>query len=66
MILFRFNLGLTIVLGSFVCDVLSVGEAVEVEISRIPNADAIADGQGTTAAATTEVSGIVTPIHYII
>ena len=44
MILFRFNLGLTTVLVSFVCDVLSVGEAVEVEISRIPNADVIADG----------------------
>ncbi len=40
MILFRFNLGL---LGSFVCDVLSVGEAVEIEGSRILNADAIAD-----------------------
>jgi hypothetical protein len=44
MTLFRFNLGLAIVFGSFVCDVLSVGEAVEVEGSRIFNADAIADG----------------------
>lgn len=48
MILFRFNLGL---LGSF-GDVPSVGEAVEIEGSRILNisifnADAIADGWGT-------------------
>lgn len=36
MILFRFNLGLAIVFGSFACDVLSVGEAVEGVGSRIP------------------------------
>ena len=41
MILFRFNLGLTIVLF---CDVLSAGEAVEVEGSRILRADVNADG----------------------
>ena len=35
MILFRFNFGLTIVFGSFGCDVLSVGEAEEMEGSRI-------------------------------
>lgn len=37
MTLFRFNFGLTTVLGSFVCDALSVGEAVEFEGSRMLN-----------------------------
>jgi hypothetical protein len=44
MTLFRFNLDLAVVLGSFFCDVLPVGEAVEIEGSRILNADVIADG----------------------